>query len=125
MVISLLLTEDLYRGAMGLRGESRVRPTWVSAFLLLLLLPKMVKTQMEGCSIAGLKLDRCLGPGSIDSCCGALNEAVRVGFYCLCSLLASSNSPLLSTPLSLPLSDCNLSTPPLAECPGNPFLDLY
>ncbi|PSR85348.1 Large tegument protein like [Actinidia chinensis var. chinensis] len=104
---------------MGSQGIFPENFTWVWTFLLLSLFPNTVKTQIQGCSFLGLDLNQCLDQGknsiSIDSCCSVLNQAVQAGFYCLCSLLASSG-PLSSIPLLLPLSNCFISAPPLTQC---------
>ncbi|XP_058193335.1 uncharacterized protein LOC131310363 [Rhododendron vialii] len=108
---------------MGFRGKLSAKVTWVSTCLLLFFSPKMVKTQMAGCSLLGLGLEQCLNQGknsisiSIDqSCCIVLNQAVQAAFHCLCLLLASHNPPL-RTPLVFPLSsNCFISAPPLTQC---------
>ncbi|KAF7151955.1 hypothetical protein RHSIM_Rhsim02G0026900 [Rhododendron simsii] len=108
---------------MGFWAILSAKVTWVSTFLLLFFSPKMVKTQMAGCSLQSLGLEQCLNQGknsiSIDqSCCIVLNQAVQAGFHCLCLLLASHNPPL-STPLAFPLSsNCFISAPPLTQCQG-------
>ncbi|KAA8548659.1 hypothetical protein F0562_000343 [Nyssa sinensis] len=103
---------------MSLKGVVSLKFTWVLTSLLCVL-PTMVKTQMHGCSIEGIDFVQCLDQGknsiSSDSCCTALNQAVQAGFHCLCLLLASF-SPLSSTSLLLPLSNCYISAPPLTQC---------
>ncbi|KAI8009325.1 hypothetical protein LOK49_LG06G02992 [Camellia lanceoleosa] len=103
---------------MGSKAMFSIKFSWVLT-LLLSVKPTMVQPQMQACSIQGIDLEQCLKQGenpiSIESCCIVLNRAVQAGFYCLCSLLASS-SPLPSTPLLLPLSTCFISAPPLSQC---------
>ncbi|XP_059628526.1 classical arabinogalactan protein 9-like [Cornus florida] len=80
---------------------------------------------MQDCStsIQGIGLEQCLDQGNsnsntIDNCCTALQHALEIGFNCLCFLLAST-TPLLTTPLVLPLSKyCYVTLPPLTKCRG-------
>ncbi|KAM7488601.1 hypothetical protein LguiB_026085 [Lonicera macranthoides] len=74
---------------------------------------------MLGCSIEGIDLKECLDDGKMsvsDSCCRVLNEALQDGFYCFCLVLQSSNSPLLTSPISVPLSNCYISVPSVTQC---------
>ncbi|KAM7280389.1 hypothetical protein ACFE04_007523 [Oxalis oulophora] len=73
----------------------------------------------DGCSIEEIEIKKCLHQGEgtffIDPCCKALNQAIEVGFHCLCSLVASCVH-LPSYPISLELTNCQISAPPLAFC---------
>ncbi|KAL8026315.1 hypothetical protein ABFX02_14G018600 [Erythranthe guttata] len=62
--------------------------------------------RVEGCSLVGIDLQNCLvpNPKTIDSCCTVLNQAIKAGYYCICSLLSLSNNnnkepprPIVST----------------------------
>ncbi|XP_050218166.1 uncharacterized protein LOC126668948 [Mercurialis annua] len=78
------------------------------------------KGQNQVCSLEGIDLGLCLNQGNISfsidaTCCKVLNKVVRTGYNCLCLLIAQS-FPLISTPISLPLSDCFISVPSLTLC---------
>nr|XP_009769227.1 PREDICTED: leucine-rich repeat extensin-like protein 3 [Nicotiana sylvestris] len=95
--------------------------TWAFAFFLLIivtLLP-IATCHLPQCSFQGIDLEQCLDQGksqaSFDSCCNALNQVIQAGYYCLCAILGSS-SPLITTSLVLPLSNCFISIPPLTQC---------
>ncbi|GAB4851059.1 hypothetical protein Ancab_030357 [Ancistrocladus abbreviatus] len=87
--------------------------------LTLCVLPASVRTQFSGCSLQGIDLDKCLNQDahydSLDHCCKALNQAIQVGFHCLCSLLALG-APHYGVLLPTPLTSCYLWMPPLALC---------
>ncbi|KAF8392379.1 hypothetical protein HHK36_022721 [Tetracentron sinense] len=102
---------------MDLKELVFLRSTWVLTFLLCVSQPLIVETQILGCSIQEIDLQPCLNQGnnSMDSCCKILNQVIKTGYNCLCSMLASPN-PLLSTPLALPFSNCYISAPPLTQC---------
>ncbi|KAK3190086.1 hypothetical protein Dsin_029647 [Dipteronia sinensis] len=96
-----------------------IRLTWVLVFELCLLTP-IVSSQIQGCSMEGIDLLQCLNQDynssfSTDNCCKTLRKVVQAGYDCLCSLLSPS-IPLLSTPFSFPLSNCDISVPPLTLC---------
>ncbi|KAL9410638.1 hypothetical protein AB3S75_044419 [Citrus x aurantiifolia] len=102
---------------MDIRRLVSKRLSWLLVLELWVLTP-IVNSQIPGCSIEGIDLLQCLNQdnsSSIDICCKSLNQVVRAGYNCLCSLLAPS-IPVLSSPLSLPLSNCLISVPPLSLC---------
>ncbi|ESR33221.1 hypothetical protein CICLE_v10007005mg [Citrus x clementina] len=102
---------------MDIRRLVSKRLSWLLVLELWVLTP-IVNSQIQGCSIEGIDLLQCLNQdnsSSIDICCKSLNQVVRAGYNCLCSLLAPS-IPVLSSPLSLPLSNCLISVPPLSLC---------
>ncbi|XWS13671.1 hypothetical protein CRYUN_Cryun36dG0058300 [Craigia yunnanensis] len=104
---------------MGLRGlQVSFGFAWLLAIVLCKLAP-MANSQIQGCTIQDIDFGQCFNLGvnsSIDiACCKALNQVVQAGYSCLCSLLSSS-IVFLSTPLSLPSSNCNVSVPPLTFC---------
>lgn len=106
---------------MDSRGMVLIKITWILFLELCVLIPK-INSQIPGCSIEGINLLQCLNQGdktSIETCCKTLTQAVQSGYNCLCSLLASSNIPLLSAPIPLPFSNCFISVPPLTLCRGN------
>ncbi|KAL8162725.1 hypothetical protein V2J09_014214 [Rumex salicifolius] len=105
-------------------------PSFVKLILLTTLLLRstsaiLVKAQLAECTFNGTEIEKCLiqqeGQISPKPCCTALNQAIQVGFYCLCSLIAtSSNGPHLSILLSGSLtSGCEISIPPIALCQGS------
>nr|XP_009606468.1 uncharacterized protein LOC104100831 [Nicotiana tomentosiformis] len=94
--------------------------TWALATMLFLaILFPTATCHLPQCSFQGIDLEQCLdqgkSPASFDSCCNALNQVIQEGYYCLCALLGSS-SPLITTSLVLPLSNCFISIPPLTQC---------
>ncbi|KAK2647055.1 hypothetical protein Ddye_022250 [Dipteronia dyeriana] len=104
---------------MDFRGLNSIRLTWVLVFEICVLTP-IVSSQIQGCSMEGIDLLQCLNQDynssfSIDNCCKTLGKVVQAGYDCLCSLLSPSN-PLFSTPFSFPLSNCDISVPPLTLC---------
>ncbi|KAK1592473.1 hypothetical protein Q3G72_025477 [Acer saccharum] len=103
---------------MDFRGLNSIRLTWVLVFELCVLTP-IVSSQIQGCSMEGIDLLQCLNQDnssfSSDNCCKTLRQVVQAGYNCLCSLL-SPTIPLLSSPFSLPLSNCNIYVPPLTLC---------
>lgn len=110
---------------MALRRLVSIGLTWVLVFGLCALTP-MINSQIQGCSIEVIDLSQCLNQGnssSIDICCKTLNQVVQAGYSCLCSLAAAS-FPVLSTPISLPFSNCEISVPPPTLCRGNADLTL-
>ncbi|KAL9237637.1 hypothetical protein vseg_012162 [Gypsophila vaccaria] len=72
-----------------------------------------------GCSFQGLQLDKCLNQNGeyvfLEPCCRALNLALRAGFHCLCSVLAT-NTPQFTTLFSWSMSSCYISVPPMTVC---------
>ncbi|KAL7081113.1 hypothetical protein ACP275_14G019100 [Erythranthe tilingii] len=91
--------------------------------------------RVEGCSLVGIDLQNCLvpNPKTIDSCCTVLNQAIKAGYYCICSLLSLSNNnnnnyyyyynnyynnnyPFIANEIALSFSNCYLSLPPLTHC---------
>ncbi|GAV89953.1 hypothetical protein CFOL_v3_33364 [Cephalotus follicularis] len=103
---------------MGITEFVSLRRNWVLTLVFCSLTP-MVKSQINGCSVESIDLEQCLNQGnslfSIDTCCKSLNQVVQAGFNCLC-LLVQSSTHILSTPLSLPLSNCHISAPPMTLC---------
>ncbi|KAI9194934.1 hypothetical protein LWI28_010230 [Acer negundo] len=104
---------------MDFRGLNSIKLTWVLVFELCVLTP-IVSSQIQGCSMEGIDLLQCLNQYnnssfSSDNCCKALKQIVQAGYSCLCSLL-SPTIPLLSSPFSFPLSNCDISVPPLTLC---------
>ncbi|KAK1379993.1 hypothetical protein POM88_026737 [Heracleum sosnowskyi] len=90
-------------------------------FLLCVTIPSKVKAQ-GGCFLQGINLEAC-GDQNLytisESCCRSLNQALEIGFHCLCSLLPIySTIPLLNFPSDLPLPNCYISVPSLAQCQG-------
>ncbi|KAM3393783.1 hypothetical protein P3S68_002784 [Capsicum galapagoense] len=87
--------------------------------IIVMLLP-IATCQLPKCSFEGISLEKCMdqgksSPTSFDSCCKALNQVIQAGYYCLCEIFGSS-SPLITTSLVLPLSNCFISIPPLTQC---------
>ncbi|KAL3507872.1 hypothetical protein ACH5RR_033254 [Cinchona calisaya] len=86
--------------------------------ILICLSCQVTNAQIQGCSLLGIDIQECMNPdgssASMESCCKTLNHAVQAGYYCLCLLFRSS--PLLSITLSLQLSSCYISVPPLTQC---------
>ncbi|XP_058001081.1 uncharacterized protein LOC110660593 [Hevea brasiliensis] len=104
---------------MGLRKLVPLRLVWVFAFVVCVLAPT-IESQIQGCSIQGFDMGLCLNQrnrsfSNDSTCCKVLNKAAQTGYNCLCLLVASS-LPLLSSPVSLPLSNCSISVPPLTLC---------
>ncbi|KMS97637.1 hypothetical protein BVRB_5g125190 isoform B [Beta vulgaris subsp. vulgaris] len=91
----------------------------LASILLSCILPQKVGSQNPGCSLQGLQLDKCFNQEGeyifFEPCCRAINQAFRVGFHCLCSIL-STNSPQFTTLFSLSLSSCYIMVPPLTMC---------
>ncbi|CAN4116520.1 unnamed protein product [Withania somnifera] len=96
--------------------------TWAFATLLVIfvMLFPIATCHMPQCSFEGISLEKCMdqgksSPTSFDSCCKSLNQVIQAGYYCLCAILGSS-TPLITTSLVLPLSNCFISIPPLTQC---------
>ncbi|XP_010256114.1 PREDICTED: uncharacterized protein LOC104596578 [Nelumbo nucifera] len=103
---------------MGSKGLSFLKITWVLTILLLCFpAPSMAKTQFTGCSFQDIDLQPCFNFGKIPtgSCCKAVNQVVKAGYKCLCSMISSTN-PLFSAPISFLVSNCHIFVPPLAQC---------
>ncbi|CAN0887061.1 hypothetical protein LINGRAHAP2_LOCUS15515 [Linum grandiflorum] len=93
----------------------------LSCTILHLLTSAVTCAPIQGCSIQGMDLRPCFKPSkepfSINnSCCKVLNKAVKSGYNCLCLLLGASIPPDSASAISLPLSNCLISFPPLTHC---------
>ncbi|XP_021716951.1 uncharacterized protein LOC110684827 [Chenopodium quinoa] len=103
---------------MVLRVMMRVKLALVIT-LLLCVLPLGIESQSLGCSLQGLQLDKCLNQEGqyvfLEPCCRALNQALRVGFHCLCSVFMT-DAPQLTTIFSLSFSSCYITVPPFTMC---------
>ncbi|KAJ0034181.1 hypothetical protein Pint_24785 [Pistacia integerrima] len=103
---------------MKLKGVVSTKLACILVLELCALIPK-INSQIPGCPIEGINLLQCLNQGnksSIEICCKPLTQVVQAGYSCLCSVLASSNIPLLNAPILLPFSNCFISVPPLTLC---------
>ncbi|XP_056695982.1 uncharacterized protein [Spinacia oleracea] len=92
----------------------------VATTLILCVYPDRIVSQDLGCSFESLHLDKCLNQQGeyvfLEPCCRALNQALRVGFHCLCSVFMT-DAPQLTTIFSLSLSaGCYIMVPPLTMC---------
>lgn len=89
----------------------------------------VVRAQLLECNFQQVDLQPCLtkpSDSTTEACCLALNQALKAGHHCLCSLLpytnlqlASANSLLTVWPLALSFPGCALYSPSLASCGGN------
>ncbi|XP_019153896.1 PREDICTED: uncharacterized protein LOC109150441 [Ipomoea nil] len=80
--------------------------------------------QMEECGFQDIDLQQCLNQGTqmsapAELCCKSLNQAIQVGYYCICKLIGST-TPLLTNSLVLPMPNCFISIPPLNQCQEPP-----
>ncbi|CAN1193098.1 hypothetical protein LINPERPRIM_LOCUS28162 [Linum perenne] len=106
------------------RGLSNFNTHFVVASIMLfyILTSTVTSTQIQGCSIQEMDIGPCLKPSDDpflinSSCCKLLNKVVKSGYNCLCLLLLGSSIPPLSaSAISLPLSNCLISLPPLTHC---------
>ncbi|XP_057546347.1 uncharacterized protein LOC130825238 [Amaranthus tricolor] len=105
----------------GLRNMRFLKIALPSILILILcVFPVRIESQRPaGCSFEGLQLDKCFNQEGqyvfFEPCCRAINQAVRVGFHCLCTIL-TTNTPQFTTLLSLSMSSCYLMIPPLTMC---------
>lgn len=107
---------------VGIRGMFCLRFDCFLMFLLCITIPSKVKAP-GGCFLQGINLEACRDQNLYtisEACCRSLNQALEIGFHCLCFLLPiSSTIPILNFPSDLPLPNCYISVPSLAQCQGN------
>ncbi|RAL50840.1 hypothetical protein DM860_015987 [Cuscuta australis] len=80
------------------------------------------KLQFQKCPFEEIDFQPCLDQGNqlsaeaIWSCCESLNQAIQVGDFCICKLIGSPKTPLLSHSLVLTMSNCFISIPQWNQC---------
>ncbi|KAL1806522.1 hypothetical protein ACET3Z_029590 [Daucus carota] len=93
------------------------------------LTPSAATKATGGCFLQGINLEPCRDQDLSfvsESCCRAVNQALEIGLHCLCMLLpVSTTIPLLHFPSDLPLSNCYISVPSLAQCKGPTIPGLF
>nr|GMD84229.1 RNA-binding protein 26-like [Ipomoea batatas]GME06306.1 RNA-binding protein 26-like [Ipomoea batatas] len=93
--------------------------SWIFITTLLASTLFEAKCEIQECGFQGIDLQQCLDQGTQMSapelCCKSLNQAIQVGYYCICKLIGST-TPLLTNSIVLPMPNCFISIPPLNQC---------